>query len=103
MLSKLSGWSRAALVFTIIWCVCVVGLAGYERYFTIGDTSGPWALYGRYGSLMFYHVETNGESFSFWLQKQLFYTTLLLPPLIAWLFAAVLFPVFGWVYRGFRT
>jgi hypothetical protein len=103
MLSKLSGWLRAALVFTIVWCTCVVSLAGYERFVTIGDTSGPWALYGHYGSLVFHHVEINGETFSFRLQKQMFYTTLLLPPFIAWLFAAVLLPAFRWVRRGFRT
>jgi hypothetical protein len=103
MLSKLSGWSRAALVFTIVWCACVIGLAVYERFVTIGDTSGPWVLYGHYGSLVFHQVEINGETFFFWLQNQMFYTTLCLPPFIAWLFAAVLLPALRWVRRGFRT
>ena len=103
MLSKLGDWSRAALVFTIVWCACVIGLVAYERFVTIGDASGPWALYRLYGSLVFHHVEINGDSFSIWLKKQLFYSTLLLPPVIAWVFAVVLWPTFRWVRRGFRA
>jgi len=87
MLSKLSCSSRSVLVITIIWCISVVSLACYERFVTIGDTSGPWALYGHYGSFVFHHVEINGNTFSFWLEKQRFYTTLLFGPFIAGLFA----------------
>ena len=103
ILNKLNGWLRAALLFTIIWCGCVIGLALYERLVTIGDTSGPWALYGHYSSLVFHHVEISGEDFSFWLQKKKFYTSLVLPPFLAWLFAGGLVPAFRWVRHGFGT
>jgi len=103
MLNKLSGWLRAASLFTIVWCVCVVGLAAYERFITIGDTSGPWALYDHYGSLVFHHVEISGQNFSFWLETQKFYTILLLPPVIVWLIAVGLLPALRWVRNGFRT
>ena len=103
MLNKFNGWLRAALLFTVVWSICVVGLAAYERFITIGDTSGPWALYGHYGSLVFHHVEIRGQSFSFWLETQKFYTILLLPTVMVWFIAAGLLPALRWVRNGFRT
>jgi hypothetical protein len=103
MINKLSGWLRAALLFSIVWCLCIVSLVAYERFITIGDTSGPWALYGNYDNLVFHHVEISGQSFSFWLETQKFYTILLLPPVIVWLITAGLIPALKWVRNGFHT
>jgi len=90
---------RAAIVFTLVWVVCVGGLAAYERFFTIGNANGPWALYGHYGSLVFYHVQIQAHQFSFWLKRQLFFATLLLPIVVVWFTAAFLVPAIRWV-RG---
>lgn len=102
MLNKLSGWSRVAFLFNTVWFFCVIGLMAYERFITIGDTSGPWALYGQYGSLVFHHIQISGQNFDFWLEKQKFYTVLILPPAIVWLVVVGLFPAFRWVRNGFR-
>ena len=103
MLNKLSGWSRTALLFNIFWFFCVLCLVAYERFVTIGDISGPWALYGNYGSLVFHHIEISGQNFDFWLERQKFYTILFLPPVIVWFIVMGLFPAFKWVRNGFRT
>lgn len=100
---KLGGPVRLALVFTVVWGVSVISLAAYERIVTIGNTSGPWALYSHYGSLIFYRTIIQNDHFFFWLQAQKFYTTLFLPPVVAWLFALGLVPAWGWVRQGFRT
>jgi hypothetical protein len=104
MLDKFNGWIRAALVFSVVWMICVAGLLLYERFVTIGsNTQGPWMLFRDYKDLVFYHVQISGESFSFWLLRQRFWTTLLLPPVIVWAIAGGLVPAIRWVRNGFRT
>jgi Ca-activated chloride channel homolog len=102
--NKLNGWCRAALVFSVLWVACVAGLRLYERYVTIGDTNGPWAFYGDYGTLLFYHVDADrrAERFSFWLLSQRFWTVLLLPVCVSWVVAG-LAPTCRWIRRGFQT
>src|SRR6266513_1177712 len=86
-LNKLSGWTRAALVFSVVWAICVVGLVAYERFIIVGSTEGPWVYYRDYKGLVFYHVEVSAGHFSFWLQEERFWTTLLLPLVVAWAIA----------------
>lgn len=102
-LNKLNGWCRAALVFSLVWSTCVVGVMAYERYVTIGNTNGPWVFYREYGTLIFHHVEmgTHAERFSFWLLSQRFWTALLLPLGLFWVVAG-LAPVGRWVRHGFQ-
>lgn len=96
---KLKHPIRAALVFTLVWIVCIGGLATYERFVTIGNVDGPWVLFGHYGSLIFYHVQIQGHDFSFWLKRQFFFTTLFLPLIIIWFAVIFLRPAARWV-RG---
>ena len=101
---KFSGWIRAALVFSVVWMICVVGLLLYERLVAIGlDSQGPWMLYRDYKWLVFHHVQIGTESFSFWLLQERFWTTLLFPPFIVWAIAGGLVPAIRWVRNGFRT
>ena len=104
VLNKLNGRNRAALVLSVTWVICVIGLLLYDRLVTIGlETEGPWMLYRDYAWLVFYHVQVSTESFSFWLQQQRFWTMLLLPLIIVWAVAAGLAPAIRWVRNGFRT
>jgi len=103
MMTKRNGWVRAALVFSVVWVLCVVGLMAYERFITIGSAIGPWNLYRDYSSLVFHDVNVSAEKFSFWLREQRFWSTLLLPPILAWIFAVGLVPALRWVRDGFRT
>ena len=100
---KFNGWCRAALIFSLVWAVGVVGLMAYERYVTIGNTNGPWALFGDYTTLIFHHAEVDARAsrFSYWLLSQRFWTALLLPVLLAWVVAGSV-PALRWVRRGFR-
>jgi hypothetical protein len=100
-LDKLSGWCRAALVFSIVWIACVTALVLYEKYVTIGSHAGKYAALFDYKTLIFYGAYRDGAQISFWLQLQRFWTTLLLPVCLAWATAAGLHAV-AWVRRGFR-
>jgi hypothetical protein len=100
-LNKLSGWCRAALVFSIVWIACVIALVLYEKYVTIGSRADKYAALFDYNTLIFHGVYRDGAKVSFWLQLQKFWTTLLLPVCLAWATAAVLHAV-GWVRRGSR-
>ncbi len=98
-LDKLSGWCRAALVFSVVWIACVSALALYEKYVTIGSRAGKYAALFDYKTLIFHRVYRDGAHISFWLQSQLFWTALLLPVCLAWATAAVLHSI-AWVRRG---
>jgi hypothetical protein len=100
-LDKLSGWCRAALVFSMTWIACVSAVVLYEEYVAIGSPAGKYAALFDYNTLIFHGVYRNGAHISFWLQTQRFWTVLLLPICLAWATAAILHAS-RWVRRGFQ-
>ena len=103
MMKKLNGWLRAALVFSVVWVLCVVGFMAYERFITIGSPFGPWNFFRDYSSLVFHGVSVSGERLDFGLLEERFWLALLFPPILAWIFAGCLVPALRWVRDGFRT
>ncbi len=83
-----------------MWTVSVAGRMLYERSVTIGFSEGPWMHYRNYEGLVFYRVQLDADHFSFWLQEERFWATLLLPLVVLWAIAVFLVPVVRWVASG---
>ena len=62
-LNKLSGWCRAALVFSIVWIACVIALVLYEKYVTIGSRADKYAALFDYNTLIFYGIYRMAQRF----------------------------------------
>ena len=104
LLSKLNGWCRAALVFSIAWVAAVLALLLYERYVTLSDATDKYAdlmaAVGDFHPLLFYATYTHNVDFHFYLRTQRFWTVLLLPAALSWAIAALASAV-AWIRRGF--
>lgn len=107
-MTRLNGWLRAVIVFSAFWLAIILGLVGYEYF-----TTGPWDYFGDNKGLIFFSWVKNQsynkspiegfDDLSLVLRTQRFWTTLLLPIIVAWVLAGALVPALRWVRRGFHT